>query len=114
MFLVLVGVSIHSQATKKPFDWADQYRRDAAPKCSAVIERYAKYGFEWKSMSMEYVPRFPLATRVNPGDDTVIRFHSRANDLRFKNAFNTLVPMEFYCDYDAKTKTVINVVVREK
>jgi hypothetical protein len=116
VILVIGALGAFLTPDKEPYDWADHHRRDAVPKCSAAIEKYAKYGYDWSSMGLEYVPRFPHASRVIPDDETVIRFRGnpRPDSLRFKNGFGVMVPMEYSCDYDTKTKMVVNVTVREK
>ena len=108
--LYMVGL----QKEDKPYDFADKYRRDASFKCSKAIESYAKYDYHWKSFGTEIIPRFPYASYVTPGDNTVIRFRGKDNDLSFKNAFGVMVPMTYSCDYDTKTKTVIDVMVKER
>ena len=117
--LVVIAIVIFGSffmPAKEPYDWADQYRPDAAGKCSSAIESLAKFGYDWSSLSMEYVPRFPYASRLNPGDDTIIQFrgNTNPNSLKFKNGFGVMVPMEYSCVYDTKTKSVVDVFVRER
>jgi len=80
-----------------------------------VIERLAKYDYRWSSLGLEYYPRFPYPSSASR-DKTIIRFGGNmARDaLEFKNAFGVWIPMEYSCDYNTQTKTVVDVMVRER
>jgi hypothetical protein len=100
------------EGPKKSYDFADQYRPEASRKCSTAIEKMALYDYEWSSLSLEYIPRFPYASQT--GDVITFRGSNKNNALKFKNAFGVMIPMRYECSYNIKTKSVVDIKVEQR
>jgi|GEM_PF-6722177 len=96
-------------------DRAASLRRDAVPKCSSAIEAQAPYGFEWETLALEFIPRFPYVEHLVSDENTILlKGSTNIKALLFKNAFGVMVPMEYSCLYDTKLRTVVQVHVIPK
>lgn len=110
IFVLGMGWSYFQEPTAQ--DQAASLRRDAVPKCSSAIEGQAIYGFEWETLALEFIPRFPYAEHMTNDEDTVLlKGSTNIKALLFKNAFGVMVPMEYSCLYDTKSRTVVQVHV---
>ena len=85
----------------------DQNLVDAVTKCKPLIERSAKYEYEWTDGILDTI--FSHA-----------RIDSKKNQLtyigdkvKFTNGFNAKMNMTYACTIDLKTKSVVDVSVHE-
>ena len=110
IFILGMGWSYFQEPTAQ--DRAASLRRDAVPKCSSAIEDQALYGFEWETRALEFIPRFPYVEHMASDENSVLlKGSTNIKALLFKNAFGVMVPMEYSCLYDTKSRTVVQVHV---
>lgn len=70
-----------------------QERTEAITACEWLIERHARYDYEWTA----WLDRFPQ--RGREGSVIVLA----GNEVKFQNGFGAWQQMSYRCDYDTRT-----------
>lgn len=77
---------------------------EAASACEKLVERSAKYQFEWTSGFMS--PKFTNYRWRNANEAQVTYY---GDQVKFQNPFGAWQNMIYYCDYDTKAKAVLDL-----
>jgi len=86
--------------------WGDKNAGAASRKCRELVEKHAKYQFEWTDGALE--SKFPLFAWKDESRRTLSYFGDR---IKFQNGFGAWQFMKYQCDYDPATETVLGVSV---
>lgn len=77
---------------------------EAASACEKLVERSAKYQFEWTSGFMS--PKF-TNYRWRDANQAQVTFYG--DQIKMQNGFGAWQHMTYYCDYDTKSKAVLDL-----
>lgn len=96
LFFSGIAWAADSELEKKE---AEEQMRQVRWACKDAVEDIARYGHEWEHW---FSPALTLYTaKPTPGFMLFLGI-----DVRFRNRYGTLVPMQYACLYDPQTQTV--------
>ncbi len=84
--------------------WGDKHSLRATRPCQRVIEQLAKYDYEWTDGWLG--TKFGSFAWKDRKSGVLTYFGS---EIKFQNGFGAWQKMNYACDYDPKTETVLDV-----
>lgn len=86
--------------------WSDKHSFDAAVLCKAVIERMAKYDYEWTDGIT--TPMFKKVSWIDKKKGSVTYF---GDEVKMQNGFGNFLRQRYACKFDPLTKSLIDVTI---
>jgi len=86
--------------------WADKFSAEATIACGDMIERAAKYDFEWTNGWL--TPRFPKHGWKDQEAGVIIY---AGDEIKLQNGFGAWARYTYGCEFDTRSLQAINVVV---
>lgn len=84
--------------------WADKNWAEADAYCQRPVERLGKYTSRWTDATLER--KFDRYAWRNK-EQGIITY--AGDKIEFQNGFGAFQPHKYYCDYDTRSKQVLNV-----
>lgn len=78
--------------------WSKKHDVDAGSKCARLVERWAKYDYEWTNGWTQ--PKFRLWGWANR-EEGILRY--TGDHIKFQNGFGAWQRMYYACDYNTET-----------
>lgn len=88
--------------------WGDRYNAAADTHCPAFVEKLARFSARWTDTGL-FEPKF---SRFRWLDESAGTLTYVGDKVEFQNAFGAWQPILYECDYDPRTKTILDVRIQ--